>query len=143
MNDLLDTCVLSELVKPQPEPAVLAWVASRPESSLYISAMTLAELHRGVNKLPTSKRRAELALWLEQLELGFEDRLLPFTPATAQTWAHMTVQAEQQGKPMAAFDSIIAATALAQGLRLVTRNVKDFAHAGVAVFNPWPEAGGC
>jgi predicted nucleic acid-binding protein len=138
VNDLLDTCVLSELVKPQPEPTVLAWVASRPESALYVSAMTLAELHRGVNKLPESKRREELANWLQQLEMGFEDRLLPFTQTTAHAWAQMTVQAEQQGRPMAAFDSIIAATAKAHGLRLVTRNVKDFAHAGVQLLNPWP-----
>jgi predicted nucleic acid-binding protein len=141
VNDLLDTCVLSELVRPHPEPAVLDWVASRPESSLFVSAMTLAELHRGVRKLPESKRRTELTNWLEQLELGFEGRVIPFNQDTAHAWAQMTVQAEQQGKPMAAFDSIIAATAISHGLRLVTRNVKDFAYAGVQLLNPWPEQG--
>ncbi len=139
MNDLLDTCVLSELVKPQPEPAVLAWMGTRIESTLFVSAMTLAELHRGVCKLPASQRRADLSAWLRQLELGFEDRVLPFNQDTARVWAQMTTQAEQQSRPMAAFDSIIAATAIARGLRLVTRNVRDFTSAGVQVFNPWPD----
>jgi predicted nucleic acid-binding protein len=138
VNDLLDTCVLSELVKPQPEPAVLAWMSTRTESELFVSAMTLAELHRGVRKLSESKRRTELTTWLQQLELGFEDRVLPFDQHAAHTWAQMTTQAERQGKPMAAIDSIIAATAIAHGLRLVTRNVRDFAHSGAQLLNPWP-----
>jgi len=135
---LLDTCLLSELVKASPEPAVLGWMAERKESELFVSAITLAELHRGVAKLPASRRRSSLGAWLEQLEAGFEERVLPFTGDTAHVWAKMCAQAESEGKPMAAFDSLIAATALAHGLCLVTRNVRDFAPAPVEVLNPWP-----
>lgn len=137
MSDLLDTCVLSELVKPQPDTSVLAWMAARSEPELFVSALTLAELHRGVRRLPESKRRTELSQWLAHIEQGFDDRVLPFTQRTAHVWAEMSTQAEQQGKPMAAMDSIIAATALTHGLRLVTRNVRDFTYAGVALLNPW------
>lgn len=139
MNDLLDTCVLSELVKSQPDASVLAWMAARSESELFVSAITLAELHRGVLRLPESKRRTELSQWLAHLEQGFDDRVLPFTQRAAHLWAEITTQAEQQGKPMAAMDSIIAATALTHGLRLVTRNVRDFTHVGVPLLNPWQE----
>lgn len=140
MRFLLDTCLLSELVKSTPEPAVLAWMGERKESDLFVSAMTLAELDRGVTKLAVSRRRDELAAWLERLEAGFEDRVLPFTRETAHVWAKMCAQPESQGKPMAAFDSIIAATALANGLCLVTRHLRDFTQAQVDLLNPWDQA---
>ena len=138
MKYLLDTCLLSELVKTSPEPAVLSWMAGRKESELFVSTITIAELHRGVAKLPASRRRSSLSVWLEQLEAGFDERVLPFTSDTAHVWAGMCAQAESEGKPLAAFDSLIAATALTHGLCLVTRNVRDFAQAPVEVLNPWP-----
>jgi toxin FitB len=134
---LLDTCVLSELVKSAPEVQVLHWFELRKAHELFISAMTWGELQRGVTKLPESKRKSELTLWLQQLETGFEDRILPFDQKVSENWAQMTVQAETQGKSMAAFDSIIAATARANDCTLVTRNVRDFANAGIKVLNPW------
>lgn len=137
MKYLLDTCLLSELVKTSPAPTVVAWLGERKDHELYVSAMTIAELHRGIAKLPESRRRNDLTAWLEQLEAGFEERVLPFTQATAHVWASMCAQAESEGKPMAAFDSIIAATALAQNLCLVTRNVRDFVQAPVKLLNPW------
>lgn len=73
--------------------------------------MTWGELQRGVARLPESKRRSELSLWLQQLQIGFEDRILVFDQNASEVWAQMTVQAEAKGKSMAAFDSIIAATA--------------------------------
>lgn len=137
MKYLLDTCVVSELVKSMPNAQVLQWFSERKEEELCISAMTLAELRRGVARLPESNRRSELGLWLQKLEAGFEDRIIPFDQETASVWAQMVVRAESAGRPMAAFDSIIAATALAQGCQLVTRNTRDFAHAGVALLDPW------
>lgn len=137
MKYLLDTCLLSELVKASPEPAVLSWMGERKDHELCVSAMTIAELHRGIEKLAVSRRRQDLMAWLQQLEAGFEERVLPFTSQTAHAWAKMCAQAESAGKPMAAFDSIIAATAVAHGLCLVTRNVRDFAQASVDVLNPW------
>ena len=137
MKYLLDTCVLSELVKPSPEPAVLQWMAARQDREIFASAMALAELHRGVEKLPVSRRRNELSEWLQQLEANLEDRVLAFTQETGHYWAQMVAKAEAAGQSMAAFDSIIAATALEHGLALVTRNVRDFAQAPVVVVNPW------
>jgi len=102
--------------------------------------MTWGELQRGVAKLPESKRRSELSAWLQQLEINFEDRILAFDQAVAEVWAAMTVEAASRGKPLSAFDSIIAATARAHDCRLVTRNVRDFADAGVEVLNPWDSA---
>lgn len=137
MKYLLDTCVLSELVEAAPDAAVMRWMAARKPHELCISAMTFAELQRGIARLPESGRRSELAQWLQQLEIGFEDRILAFDRSAAQAWAEMTVPAEARGRTLAAFDSIIAATARAHGCRLVTCNVRDFAHAGIDLFNPW------
>lgn len=137
MKYLLDTCLLSELVKPAPEPSVMDWMGQRKETNLFVSALTIGELHRGVAKLARSKRRIELTNWLQALELGFEDRLLPFTHETAKVWAAMSAQSEAQGKPLAAMDSLIGATAVANGLTLVTRNVKDFSSTRIGLVNPW------
>lgn len=112
MKYLLDTCVLSELVKSEPDAHILQWVKARKPLELCISAMTWGELQRGVTRLPESRRRAELTVWLQQLEAGFEDRIL-------------------------AFDSIIAATARAHDCTLVTSNISDFINAGIDVLNPW------
>jgi predicted nucleic acid-binding protein len=139
MRYLLDTCVLSELVKSAPDTRVIQWFQARKPHELCISAMTWGELQRGVTKLPPTKRRSELTLWLEQLKAGFEDRILAFDQKASEVWAQMTVHAEAQGKSMAAFDSIIAATARACDCKLVTRNVRDFAHADIDVLNPWQE----
>jgi len=136
---LLDTCVLSELVKPAPDSAVLAWVDSRAENDLFIAAMTLGELRRGMAKLPTSRRKRELSVWLENLQAGFGQRVLPFTGDTAGYWGEMCARVEAIGKTMAAFDSIIAATAIEHGLALVTRNTQDFAAAPLMLINPWEQ----
>ena len=139
MRYLLDTCVLSELVKSAPDLHVIQWFEARKAHELCISAMTWGELQRGVTRLPESKRRSELTQWLQQLEIGFENRILAFDQNISKVWAHMTVQAETQGQSMAAFDSIIAATARAHECKLVTRNVRDFAKAGIVVLNPWQD----
>jgi predicted nucleic acid-binding protein len=136
---LLDTCALSELVKSTPDAHVIRWFEARKAHELCISSMTWGELQRGVTRLPESKRRSELTLWLQQLETGFEDRILAFDKNVSRVWAHMTAQAETQGKSMAAFDSIIAATARAHDCKLVSRNVRDFVNAGIDVINPWQD----
>jgi predicted nucleic acid-binding protein len=100
--------------------------------------MTIAELQRGIEKLPASRRKADLTVWLQQLEAGFDERVKPFTRETAHVWASMCASAEAAGKSMAAFDSIIAATAVEHSFCVVTRNVRDFSNAPVELLNPWP-----
>lgn len=140
MKYLLDTCVLSELVRPAPAAAVLAWVNGREEGDLFVAAMSLAELQRGVARLPASRRKTDLANWLARLHAGFAERALAFTPDTAAYWGEMCARTEAAGKTMAAFDSVIAATAVEHGLALVTRNERDFAAAPLVVVNPWKHA---
>lgn len=142
MKFLLDTCVLSELVRPAPSPAVLQWMGARASGDLFVSALTLAELERGVLRLAPSRRQTELTAWLASVQAGFGQRCLAFTRDTAGYWARLCAQAEAAGKPMAAFDSLIAATALEHGLAVVTRNVSDFVHAPVVLVNPWDTAVG-
>lgn len=139
MRYLLDTCLLSELVKTAPEPSVTDWVAQRKASDLFVSALTMGELHRGVAKLAVSKRRTALAAWLQALEQSFENQMLPFTHETARVWAKMSAQSEKQGRPLALMDSLIAATALANGLTVVTRNARDFPSTLVHLVNPWAQ----
>ncbi len=109
----------------------------RADADLFTAAMVMAELHRGVNKLAPSRRKQELYQWLESLQKAFENRVLPFTLQTAEHWAAMCTRAESVGKTIAAFDSIIAATAVESGLALVTRNVQDFASVPAVIVNPW------
>jgi toxin FitB len=134
---LLDTCVVSELVNIKSDMLVHRWLSNRKSSELFISAMTWAELARGVVKLPKSKRKTDLELWLGQLEVCFEDRVLPYDKGVAQIWAKLVTDAEKKGKTIPAFDSIIAATAKAHACLVVTRNVRDFENVGVDVVNPW------
>ena len=101
MKYLLDTCVLSEFVKPAPNSAVLAWADARAENELFVAAMTLAELRRGVAKLPVSRRKSELLVWLDQLQASLGERILPFTGDTAGYWGELCTQVEAMGKPMA------------------------------------------
>lgn len=142
MKYLLDTCLLSELVRPAPQQAVRDWMQDRASSDLFVCAVTLGELERGVVRLQPSRRRDELTAWLASVQAGFGQRCLPFTRETASYWARLCAKAEAAGKPMAAFDSLIAATALEHGLALVTRNVSDFVSAPVVLVNPWDTGAG-
>ena len=139
MKYLLDTCVLSEMIKSTPDANVIQWFKARRPQELCISAMTWSELQRGIARLQKSKRKSALTLWLEQLEVGFEDRILAFDQKASEVWAQMTVQAATQGKSMTAFDSMIAATAHAFQCKLVTGNVRDFTHANIELLNPWED----
>lgn len=138
MNFLLDTCVISELVASQPNPAVVRWVDSADEDRLYLSVITIGEIKRGIVKLANSKRKSALQEWLEgNLLIRFRDKILPIDTAVMLVWGQLAADLEKQGKPMPAIDSLIAATCLLRRLDLVTRNEIDFAHSGVKVINPW------
>lgn len=139
MKYLLDTCVLSELVKPTPEPKVVAWVNAQADDTLFVSAITLAELLKGIAKLQDSQRKTALTEWVNKIQEEMADRILPFESSTADYWANMCATAEKAGTALSAFDSLIAATAMEHGLVIVTRNVRDFESAPVMLINPWLE----
>lgn len=137
MQFLLDTCTVSELIKPRPNLGLVSWMEAQPDESLRLSAVTIAELIRGVRKLPNGQRRLQLEQWLSEHVLSvFADRILPFDQFVATTWAEIVVESEQAGRPLSAFDSMIAATAQHHSMTLVTRNVTDMP-ATVLVLNPW------
>lgn len=134
---LLDTCVFSEFVKPAPEPKVLAWARSVRESDQYLSTLVLGELLRGVERLDDGERKKTLRSWVESLFETHRERLIPVEADVVRVWARLCAGAEASGMPLAAMDSLIAASALSRGLKLVTRNVEDFRSLGVSILNPW------
>lgn len=138
MKFLLDTCALSELVKPAPDTGVLEWFARQDELSLTLSPLSLGELKRGIEKLATGKRKAFLQKWLaENVRQRFGDRVLPVTAEVGERWGELQAQLERKGKPMPVIDGLIAATALHHRLTVVTRNIRDMEASGVPLFNPW------
>jgi predicted nucleic acid-binding protein len=138
---LLNTNVVSELVRPKPNAGVITWLAehSGDEARLYLSALTLAEIHRGVLRLdPRSRLFGRLQAWLStDLAMRFAGRILAFDEQVARTWGAMTA-ALPKGLTVSTMDSLIGATALHHGLILATRNERDLRHfAGLALENPW------
>ncbi|MCM2256038.1 MAG: type II toxin-antitoxin system VapC family toxin [Vicinamibacteria bacterium] len=135
MSYLLDTNVISELVRPRPSRSVQRWVQAIPDTALHLSVLSLGEIRRGVEGVTDAARRERLRVWLEQdLPDWFEGRLLPVDAAVADRWGRLVAEA---GRPLAAVDSLLAATALHHGLRLVTRNTNDFRFEGLDVIDPW------
>lgn len=137
MRYMLDTCVVSEFTKPNPSNSVLEFISVKKESDLLISTMTLAELHRGIIRQPNGKKKTSLLKWIDELEMSFEGRILGFDYESAIEWAKLSTIAEQKGKKLAAFDSIIAAITSRNHLALVTRNIKDFKNTDLELINPW------
>ena len=139
---LLDTNILSELMRPAPEKGVEQWLTDQPDASVFISAITEAELRYGVALLPTGKRRSTLAAVIEDM-LGedFTGRILPFDSAAAVAFAEIAANRRQAGRPIAQADAQIAAIARSRGAALATRNVPDFEGCGIELVNPWTEAG--
>ena len=135
---LLDTNVISELVKPHPEANVSAWIESTDESLLYLSVLTLGGIRRGIAVLPQSRRRATLEAWLEKdLRMRFEDRILAVDQEVADRWGLLTAAARRNGIVLPVIDGLLAATALEHNLTLVTRDTGQIPSMGVSVFNPW------
>jgi predicted nucleic acid-binding protein len=138
MTYLLDTCLISELVAKQPNQKVLDWVDAQVPETLYLSVITIGEIAKGICKLTPSKRKESLTTWLnETLPNRFEHRILTLDVSTMVLWGNLVGQLEQNGRPLPAMDSLIAAIALQHSLSLVTRNEKDFAGTGVVIVNPW------
>jgi len=135
---LLDTIVVSEWMKPLPNPSVIRWLAEVDEDRVYLSVMTLAELRYGTERLASGARKSRLEEWLhEELLLRFEGRLLVIETAIADAWGRVMSRCSAVGKPIGVMDAFFAATAEVHALTLVTRNVSDFTASGISLLNPW------
>jgi predicted nucleic acid-binding protein len=135
---LLDTNIISELVKPKPEPKVTQWVENTDETLLHLSVLTLGEIRNGIASLPQSARRAALETWLSHdLVLRFSGRILPIDEQVADRWGRIAGSAAAKKSPLPVIDGLFAATAQHHNLILVTRNTRDIAATGVAAFDPW------
>ncbi|WP_428376322.1 type II toxin-antitoxin system VapC family toxin [Lichenicoccus sp.] len=140
---LLDTNILSELMRVVPSPAVEEWLAGQPDASVFISAITEAELLYGVALLPAGKRRAALTAEVRgMLEEDFGGRVLPFDSLAAQAFAVLAAERRQAGKPISQADAQTAAIARSRGASLATRNVSDFHGCGIEIIDPWKAANG-
>lgn len=138
MSHLLDTSVISELVKKSPHLPVLKWIGEQDEASLYLSVVTIGELEKGIARLPASARKAKLQSWVRRdLVERFGERLLAVDLQAATRWGTYSGESEKRGQPLPVIDSLIAATASVHGLAVATRNVEDFERCGVACVNPW------
>jgi len=141
VNFLLDTNVVSEWVKPHPNPGVVAWLDGMDEDRVFLSVITLAELRYGVERLDEGKRRRRLTEWLEQeLTLRFEGRILDVDSAIADRCGKMTARSEAAGRPIGAMDALLAATAEVHQLTMVTHNTSDFSGILKDMLNPWLKA---
>ena len=137
MRYLVDTCVISELIKPTPNQDVVTALRDIHREDSFLSVLTIGELEKGIAKLPESKKKNRLDDWLNQdLLKQFDGRLLPLDLASARQWG--VLQGSQaKGVVLPAVDGMIAATAIVHQLTVITRNVKDMTRCGATVMNPW------
>ena len=142
MSYLLDTCVISEIIRRRPHAGVVKWLENCDESDLYLSVLTIGEIQKGIARLKDGDRKVSIQRWLDN-ELGnrFEGRILPINTSVATAWGRMQGEAELRGEPMPTVDGLLAATAMVHNLALVTRNEKDVAASGARIINPWKTGG--
>ena len=136
---VLDTNIVSELMHVEPDPAVVSWLDAQQAPTLYITAVTAAELLFGVERMPSGKRRTRIASAIaDMLEYDFADRVLPFDVSSSLEYGRVVANREKLGQPIGMADAMIAATALSAGASLfATRNTKDFTDTGLSLINPW------
>ena len=135
---LLDTNVVSELIKPSPDARVAAWIRATEETDLHLSVLTFAEIRYGIEKLAQSTRRERLRRWMDtDLADRFEGRILGVDRAIAELWGVIMGRGFAVSVRLPVMDTLLAATAEHHGMTMVTRNVRDFARAGVATLDPW------
>jgi predicted nucleic acid-binding protein len=135
---LLDTNVVSEPLRPAPNARVVAWIDAQPVETLYLSAMTVAELRAGVALMPAGRRRDRLHVCVNQdLLPAFLERVIPFDPACTTAYAEVLAAVRLAGGGIETADALIAAVARANGLVVATRDINPFQSAGLAVINPW------
>lgn len=140
MSFLLDTNVVSEWVRPRPEPDVVAWLEAVDEDEVFMSVVSFAELRRGVELLAPGRRRNQLSNWItDDLVARFHDRILDVDRRVADAWGRMMARSQRTGQALGSMDAFFAATAECHGMTLVTRNVRDFDGLALSLHNPWEE----
>jgi toxin FitB len=138
VNFLLDTNIISEWVKPKPNPGVVTWLAEVDEDRVFLSVVTLAELRYGIERLAAGKRRERLEDWLNHdLPLRFDGRVLPVDPLVADACGRVVARSEKAGRRLEAMDAFLAATAEVYHMTLVTHNNSDFALLINSLLDPW------
>lgn len=138
MKYLLDTCVISEIIKQKPSGKVTKWIKNEDETNFFISVLTIGELHKGIEKLSESKRKEKLHNWVENdLKERFWNKIIDIDIQVAMIWGKIQGMTERVGKPMPAIDSLIAATGITHHLTVVTRNTSDMKESGAVLLNPW------
>jgi hypothetical protein len=135
---LLDTNVVSEWTKPQPNAGVIEWLAQADENEVFLSVVTFAELRHGTERLPAGARRRRLDEWLRgELPVRFEGRIIGVDGAIADEWGRVVARREARGRSIHAMDALVAATAQVHDLTVVTRNAADFQGSVKSLLNPW------
>lgn len=138
MSFLLDTCVLSEFTRRQPDQRVVDWLTSVDEENLFISVITIGEIQHGIERLPDSHRKTTLLTWMSTgLIERFTGRVVAIDMPVMLLWGSLVARLEASGQPVGVMDSLLAASALHNHLFVATRNVADFLPCGVQVLNPW------
>jgi predicted nucleic acid-binding protein len=137
---VLDTNVVSELMRPEPAPAVLTWMQRNSGYGLYTTAVTIAEIRYGIARMPEGRRRQSLHQAADEIFAAFPRQVLPFDLASASAYADIVVSREQQGNPISGFDAQIAAICRSQVASLATRNTRDFIDTGISLLDPWQPA---
>ena len=138
MKYLLDTCVISEAIKPKPNKKVIAWLQQQQEENLYLSVLTFGEIEKGIEKSANEDRKKKLRLWVEEdLKQRFEGRILSIELQVASRWGVVQGKSEVIGKSLPTIDGLIAVTGLVNNCIVVTRNISDMQQSSVELFNPW------
>ena len=139
MKVLLDTCVISEIRHPKGNRQVKDAVAALDEDAMYLSAITIGELCKGIHALPKSKRKTELSAWISAIQQSYAERVLPIDAGVASLWGEVTARVQADGFQLGAADDLIAATAISHGIHFMTRNISGFEPSGALLINPWSE----
>lgn len=137
MRFLLDTCALSELKKAKPDPRYTNWFREQADESLFLSVLTLGEIHKGIALLPEGQKKQQLLAWQEGTETNFAPRVFSVDREVARLWGERSAALGALGKIVPTVDLLIACTAIHHRMTVITRNERHFVEAGARVLNPW------
>ena len=138
MKYLLDTCVISEVIKKEPNKNVISWLQAQDEANLFLSPLTFGEIQKGIQKDPDQNRKKRLTIWVEEdLKKRFENRIIPIDLKVVTNWGSIQGLAELAGRTMPTLDGLIAVSGLTYNCVVATRNTSDMEQSTAELFNPW------